>query len=259
MKQILPTLPLFVFAGIPFAQQKSFVPGGLPRGCHLQFDGVDDRVEIPYSPALPDTQYTLTAWIKSVSTGTPPYRGIVSRGEDDMTDVLPWCLGLDRSGRLYLQIEALPGCGHLYTGSTILDNSGWHLVAASRDNAGTVRLYVDGRIDAVYTGTCTTGGGTKTLTIGCSYQNNGFSPAPASLFFKGRIDEVTIWSRPLSQQELLSMYRGLYCVSPLGLVAYWRMEGGGQVVRDSVSMLHGTLGTTTMTESSDPSRRCNCN
>ncbi len=74
-----------------------------PPGCHLLFDGVDDRMPAGNIGFGTITLWTLSAWVKP--TGTSGFRAIISRGEDVFLDVLPWAMGTSGAGEIYIQIE----------------------------------------------------------------------------------------------------------------------------------------------------------
>ena len=75
-------LSLVGIAGAAHAQQ---------RGCHLSFDGIDDRVVVPHSPAFPLSEFTLSAWMRSTAvTGQAilsrfPYSGFILNVRDKGT------------------------------------------------------------------------------------------------------------------------------------------------------------------------------
>ena len=69
----------------------------------LVFDGVDDRVTVPYDPSFPTEVFTVAAWIK---LAPPPGRAaIVARGEDDNSFNLSWQLYVLQDGTLEVMLE----------------------------------------------------------------------------------------------------------------------------------------------------------
>ena len=98
----------FPASGVTFAIAFSLVLAATARsgiaqrsGCSLRYDGIDDQVVVPNTGALPDDVFTVTAWIRTSSSAL---QSVVTRGEDDVTDVQPWGFGVF-SGHIYLQIE----------------------------------------------------------------------------------------------------------------------------------------------------------
>jgi hypothetical protein len=224
-------------------------------GCYLTYDGIEDRVEIA-DGVFPLLQYTLSAWVRTAgSVGT---QAILSRGEDNISDILPWGFGTLGDGTVYLQIEnAANTSSTAYPSVTAVDDGAWHHVAATRITDGTVRLYVNGLLDATHAGTPATGSSSQTVGMGFSYQDSGSgaSTKPPLLFWDGSLDELTLWSVALDDAAIADLAASGVPANPAGLVARWELdEGTGQTAADSaVGASHpGTLGAGAGADSSDP-------
>lgn len=170
-------------------------------GGAVQFDGSNDSIEISSVPALNGT-FTYSAWINLNSTPG----GTVSIAD---------------KGSNLRNLEILGG-GYLsfWTGfnaqtTTTVSTSIWHHVVGLYDGT-TTRLYVDGVLSNSATGTASSDSA-NTLSIG------GFGGAR---YFPGKIDEVRIYSRALSADEISKLYN---LTSPTGvdasLDAYWSFDG----------------------------------
>jgi hypothetical protein len=227
-------------------------------GCYLSYDGTDDRVEIADS-AFPLFEYTLSAWVRT--PGSAGTQAILSRGEDNLTDILPWGFGTLSSGLLYLQIENAANTSSIaYPSVTTVDDGSWHHVAATRTLAGTVKLYVNGALDATHA-TPDTAASSQTVGMGFSYQDGGSGPSvkPPLLFWNGSLDDLTLWSVALGDSAIADLAANGVPASPTGLVAHWELdEGAGQTAADSASggSHPGTLGATAGVEASDPAWVC---
>ena len=64
----------------------------------LQFDGIDDRVTVPYSDSFPTEVFTIGAWINTESI--TQRSAIIARGEDDNSFNLSWQLYVAGDGTL---------------------------------------------------------------------------------------------------------------------------------------------------------------
>jgi len=118
------------------------------------------------------------------------------------------------------------------TSSTALPTGGWHHVAAVREN-GTWKLYLDGSERSLNN----TGVVPNTPAGKC---NLGSSTSGGDKF-KGKIDEVRIWTVARSQSQIRSSYASL-AGNETGLVAYWRLdEGSGTTTGDGSG--HGKTAT----------------
>lgn len=89
---------------------------------------------------------------------------------------------------------------HVASTSVVFDNT-WHHIAWV-DDRGAARLYVDGNLDGTsykYNYATANAMAMNTSTIGQLVRGTG--PA-ANAYFNGQIDEVCLWERPLSQDEV---------------------------------------------------------
>lgn len=223
----------------------------------LSFDGVNDRVTVPYDSSFPVETFTAGAWIKGK---TPSRRGaIIARGEDDNSYDLVWAIYLLRSGEFGIMIEDSVGVGTNweYASGKYLADDKWHHVAATRTSAGTLVLYVDGTAAKTFTRTgVPSKDNAQDLTIGCSHGYRGRPPGgiePPTWFFNGIIDEPAMWNRALSAAEVNNIYRNGVNALSSGLKGFWKLEEGkGQVVADlSSAKNHGFLGDKTRVDVND--------
>ena len=116
------------------------IHGATWSGGSLEFDGIDDYVDIPdYQGITGSGARTVAAWIKTTDTNTE----ILSWGQFGIPGGC-WVLGLDSRGRVSLFV------GDAYvTGVTVINDGAWHHVTVSLDDEvlphiGNVNLFVDG-------------------------------------------------------------------------------------------------------------------
>jgi hypothetical protein len=158
------------------------------KGKALNFDGVD-FVSAPVN-INPDVmpQMTMAVWVKP-DDGSP-IRQVISH--DDVG--YDRSLGIDRRGG-GTGWSAFCGSGSVL-GYCPVEVGKWTFIAAVYDqDAGTVKLYVNG---AMYKKEGTLGAGQDRICIGA---NPSFRE-----YFSGVIDEVKIYNRALSADELKSLY-----------------------------------------------------
>ena len=195
------------------------------RGKALRFDGVDDHVRVRRQVG---NDFTLEAWIKTISTdsGYAPWDGwpvvYADRPDGGSRD---FCTAVVNSKFVF----STGGDADVMVRSTTSVNLGdWVHVAAVRvQQTGTLRVYVNGRLEAVQSGAATSTLDTPVdIDIGGNPVNNRY--------FDGLMDEVRIWNRARTGNEIAAnMSRRLTGTEP-GLVGYWRMdEGSGEVAHDS--------------------------
>ena len=72
----------------------------------LSFDGIDDRVLVPWDESFPTDVFTAAAWIRLPE---PPARrsAIIARGEDNDSYNLSWQLFVTNDGNLQVMLEAI--------------------------------------------------------------------------------------------------------------------------------------------------------
>ena len=236
----------------------------------LQFDGVDDRVMVPYSDSFPTEVFTVGAWINAENITARS--AIIARGEDDNSFNLVWQLYVAGDGTLEIMLEdsrennfcypndctgvSVPSC----TGEsvTVADGS-WHQVAATRDDAGTLKLYVDGieEISCSATGVPSSNS-FHDLSIGSTFGQIGpLGPGevePPTWFFSGLIDEAFMWNVALDEQEMEQLFSNGVNSDATQLMGYWRFdEGDGQTVTDSSAAGNdGFLGASPEQDNADP-------
>ena len=173
--------------------------------------GSDQYVKVPYtsiSPAIAGTgQMTGTAWVYANSA---PSWGTIMKSWPGDSGNDQFHLGFDAtSGQISLDIEQSNGTviGPIED-PTPLSLSTWHLIAFSADGS-TATLYVDGTsvASASYDGTLHAGG--NYIGIGAKLSDTG-SPDPSTPgYFDGIIDDVHIFDRGLSSDEIAAMMDAL--------------------------------------------------
>jgi len=167
-------------------------------GMALSFDGVDDYVEVPDDPSLDlgSEDFTMLGWIKTSADITT--RQSLFGKKYDIYSHQPGYFLFVAGGKIEARVS--DGTNQVVPTQTALANA-WQHVALVR-SGNTFTVYVDA-----------TAGTPVTLTIGntdndwdfrCGRVRVGFYP------FNGVIDEVRIYNRALSQDEIhMLMYRRL--------------------------------------------------
>jgi hypothetical protein len=80
----------------------------------------------------------------------------------------------------------------------------WHQVVVSR-NGSTVNFYMDGSLDTTHTYSSPVGTNSELFYIGV-HKWIGQQPGYYPYYFKGKIDDVGIWSRALTACEIQDLY-----------------------------------------------------
>lgn len=244
---VIPSVLRAVGDVVVVREEQDYIQPPVPNGNNaLQFDGVNDYVEIPEIAAIrTDEKEPLTVefWVF-----------IASRADNWQKAVSKWGAGLGEDDEFVVCIRQNGTFGFADTGRTGLDSlttvptNIWCHLCCVWDNANShYALYVNGES----TPQSIKGGGSLRLT-GESIRLG--TDGHRDHCFAGMIDEVRIWSRQRNRGEIIrDMYRKLRGDEP-GLRGYWNFdEGQGQIVHDlSESGNRGRLGRLPFPDDSDP-------
>jgi len=165
----------------------------------LEFDGDDDYVDLGDVNDLANTDYTLEAWVKFPT---------LAEGDNY------WVLGKDESGqRAYAfgiskaigdneKINFQPaGVGIGNSNSTLAVDTFHHIAVVYDNSANTLTYYADGSSDGTKMSVSALSDVTASLNIGRR------SYVGSEGYFNGTIDEVAIYNRSLSADEILEHYQ----------------------------------------------------
>ena len=163
-------------------------------GQALQFDGIDDFVEVPHSSSLnfSDTG-TIAAWIKIPSVGAVSRGNIVSKGGG--WNRRGWMLTTLDYNRIRFHWQS--GADKFIDSQAVLTYDEWHHIAAMM-NGSIMKIYIDGVQDL---NTLSNSESADTMTV----LRIGRSDYLGNLPFKGNIDDVRIYDRALSEAEITTL------------------------------------------------------
>ena len=176
------------------------------RGSHVLSLAADgDYVYFDRSwQGIVDTEITVAAWIKTSSVNSNG--SIVALG-------YAWRLNGGPDGNVAFQVmntSPVPGA----IGTIPVDDGKWHHVAGAYDGTE-YKLYIDGRTNvSVASSGVLLGGATAYYgTIGAHYKRSDGAPKN---FFNGLIDDVRIYDRVLSEDDILEItgFAGVKAVEP---------------------------------------------
>jgi hypothetical protein len=182
-------------------------------GTAIGFDGVDDRVTLGVNALAPDLNgsqgITISTWINPASLmsgGTADRNTIADILVDAASSAL--YLTLRYGGRIWFggRSHGLDGYQSIETDTALVQLNTWQHIAGVLDFPNDkITLYYNGQ--NVKEGTVTFGSdifipGTPTSTdvIGCN-------PALLTHWFNGSMDELSVWGRRLSEQEIIDVYQ----------------------------------------------------
>ena len=177
------------------------------KGNALRFDGVDDYVEVPHHASLMPAEITVEAWIYARSFSGAPY--IVNKAYSGDGGYNIRC-GTD--GRLIFAVMyELPGTWYAPYSTFLLDTDTWYHVVGTYKQGDLCCLYVNGDLEDDVSSPEPMINNTRVVELG--------TEAHAAHWLNGIIDEVRIYNRALSAQEVKEHYNGVFR-DESGLVLY---------------------------------------
>jgi hypothetical protein len=172
-----------------------WTPGKL--GGAMQFDGTTQSVKVAQSSALNIETMSLEAWVKT--TQVPGTSDVTVVEKWGASGAYPYSLRLLSTGKV--QFAAFDGTSYVYiTSGTTANDGAWHHFVGVRQVGGQMMLYKDGVLSAqtsdfATAGTTTNGSG---LVIGAR--------SDGTHGFVGSVDELKIYNRPLTANEVKAEY-----------------------------------------------------
>jgi hypothetical protein len=154
----------------------------------IKFDGNSNYLDAGNVLNL-NSSFTISAWV--IRNGTnqtilSKRNGAFNQGYD---------LKINTAGKA--EMTWFNGTKQSIVSSVVIPTGKWHNICVVYDNANTTgKMYIDGFLDATKTLNNVTGAPTLSFLIAAA---NGCTPTS---FFNGTIDEVRIWSVPLTENQL---------------------------------------------------------
>ena len=221
-----------------------------PSGSALEFDGEDDYVDCgnSFTFVTRDSSKTLMGWANSDIMNYPTSGRVITIYKEDGTSAfsilasgnpatwqgLYWIGGVVH-GYLYSEIDVV--CGQ------------WTHIALVQEESR-VSLYVNGVLaDSALDAIIPSISSPPNASVGAFVYSGGLLHP-----FEGTLDEVRIYDRALSAEEIQSLTHNRPDTDAPNLVAYWDFdESEGQTAHDlSGNGNDGTLGSTPDVDNSDP-------
>ncbi len=226
------------------------------------FDGVNDFISIPDNNSLDfTTTYTISVWVQIPDYSTPQF----PNGSGN-TDAVRTILGKPRGAgwqtgysinSVYQDLSN--NCSHVNHNGTsqtfVVSNAPlplntWINIIAVKTPTN-ISLYRNGVLEQTTNTTLTLINSSEPLYIGKEFTNT--APVDWYRWFKGKADDIGIWNRALTQQEVTNLYNSSLpsstClpsyVPTSGLVGYWPFCGNAS--DESGNGNNGTVNGATLT------------
>lgn len=234
------------------AEKKIAILPMCPTGSSLAFDGVDDYVNLGSSEILkPELPVSISCWLNI--SKMEHAMGVVLLGYTNNRYTGIWMdVFLDKKIQISFGNGGSQGASgrRTFRASKVLEEKKWYYVNAIIYDATKMDVYIDGiKYEGEYSGS----GSNLVYSNGESRLGFGLVNN-LEYYFDGQIDEVSIFNRALTAEEVqYNMYHKL-AGNEAGLVGYWDFdEGQGQIANDkSGNGNDGQLGGSVEVQISDP-------
>ena len=174
------------------------------------FDGVNDFIEIAYNNSLNNSTGSVSAWIKTNGLLSNNQMLIYGQGQGRPTI----CVNSSNNHKARLQwhqqLSGSPNGWAMVTSLSNIDNSQWVNIVGVYDTI-MLKIYINGVLESNYISSYTQWncsnynyhiGGFNATSISCG------GSLGISQVFNGKIDDIGVWNRALTQEEITSIYYG---------------------------------------------------
>jgi hypothetical protein len=193
------------------------------HGGALEFDGKDDKLDVPFSKALNPARFSFALWAK-VTGGAGRYRSpLTSRDESPQRGYMLYA-HMHNRWSFWLG----PGSPHVHLNGPAVALNEWTHVACTYDGA-TMRMYVNGA-DVGRTNARLSPNTARPLRIGA-----GATERAGDYFFQGLIGDVRVYDKVLSADRVKALCEAGGKTETVakpppkkvtGLVGYWKFDEG---------------------------------
>ncbi|MFH1565170.1 MAG: LamG domain-containing protein, partial [bacterium] len=161
---------------------------GGKSGQSLSFDGADDYANVSHNDSLnTGDAATISFWVKRGTFGAAQY--IVQKGTNS------FAIGFDVNNYVFF---GKSDAGTICLSTLKIEDNNWHNITITKNEA-TSKIYIDGADNTGAVADYTLANNGSPLTFG---SNSGGTAG----FLNGSIDEIAIYNRALSGQEIFSLY-----------------------------------------------------
>ena len=178
-------------------------------GCNkaYEFDGMNDYIEVQNSSDFNLPNFSISIWIQnnSLATDTPTFiinKGCIPDGVFTSTEMSFRIYAHDANGQ-YISDIWCPNRSFLAGPSY---NSNWFHLSMTYDGT-TMSLYVDGVLVESISQTGQLSNNEYSMLIGA----RNFLDCALDSYFDGRLDDIGIWNRALTQEEITDLYNANLC------------------------------------------------
>ena len=197
----------------------------------LNFDGIDDKIDIDYAKEINPATFTVEAWVMFL--GGDGYRSVLTSRDGSDAD---GCKGYlfyatpEQKWEFWLGSGEAGAAWNVLGGADIEINAWVHLAGVCDPKSQTACFYVNGREVSKKTDVKFKANSKRPLRIGGgNTEQSGYGDC----LFNGKISEVRLWNKVRTAKEIESKLVHRLKGDEAGLVGYWSLsEGSGTLARE---------------------------
>lgn len=179
-------------------------------GSAYSFDGIDDYISVDYAAAFQLPVITLSAWVRptvDLSAGAAAHAVVVGRGEDIATDRAAFNLMVGNAASTWANgtaafYENAADSEQFFDTNVYPAVGSWTHLVASRAADGELNIYSDGALIGHWLSTPAPADSLQDLLIGAYWYRPTAPTAFITDFFTGAIDDVAIYNRALTPDQI---------------------------------------------------------
>jgi hypothetical protein len=185
-------------------------------GKAFRFAGVENQpgnfLEVPDAPDLRPASFTVDLWAQRLGEGQRAYDALgsmlVQKAVDNerVTTGMSYYIAWRGDGRIVADVGFGSQAGTPHLVGEVVPMDTWVHVALTVDDRHTARLYLDGVLQAKFTGAAGVSYGDGSVVIGNNWYAARKPPSNYNRGFDGRIDELDLFDRALSATEIGQIY-----------------------------------------------------
>ena len=180
------------------------------------FDGINDYIDLKYLDTLNNlTSLTLSVWCKSSSNNS-----LLGHWNSTFnpTGAVGLNLNISADNKIYIDMVA----GQAYNGNIQIDTSIWNLICISYDgkqttNQDKIKLYLNGQLIAVNFNGNSVPNQLGNKANSTFFGARGIGPGGVGAYNNGVLDDIGLWDRALTQQEITNLYNGNICYKSISV------------------------------------------
>ena len=176
------------------------------NGKAYSFDGVNDFINFSSNTSFNIlSDVTISCWSKTISNISSQQQLIWFGDSQSGKD--PYSVAINSNNYFYFRRDVASGTTIRQINSLSTFNSNYyHIVGTYNSSTNRMKIYINGLIQDSVNADYSINYTTQNMYLNFGVANNG-----TQQFYKGSLDDIGIWNRALTQQEITNLYNGGIC------------------------------------------------